>query len=344
MEVMVQNSSAMDNFEFSGTMSSPYLSAPSSPKRFGEYYLSAPTSPSRVSELYGEFDDYYFSTTTINDASTSSSSSAMHFEQVVANNNNKDGDGDGNGFAFFVNRESEKPSRSAEELFDGGKIKLLEPKGNELLKKSYHKEEEEDEEEGEGDIVFKSFSQKKKEAKESHHQETQDRRGRDRTPASSSTLTSSNSGRRITRSHSPYRTPFQEQQQQPPLTNKLEGPSILSSSNNNNNNKVGSLSKRWRIKDLLLFRSASEGRASTKDQLKNILFYNNNKSIHKHDEGINKTSSFRSIDSSSFRKKGHVSPHELHYAMKRAESEDLKKKTYLPYKQGILGRLAGFGL
>ncbi|MED6184062.1 hypothetical protein PIB30_043738 [Stylosanthes scabra] len=331
MEVMVQNSSAMDNFEFSGTMSSPYLSAPSSPKRFGEYYLSAPTSPSRVSEIYGEFDDYYFSTSTIHEASTPSSSSAMHFEKVMAiNNDNNDSDGDG--FAFFVSRESEKPSRSAEELFDGGKIKLLEPKGNELFKKIDYKEEEEDEEEG-GDIVFKSFSQKKKEAKDSHHQETQHRRGRDRTPASSSTLTSSNSGRRITRSHSPYRTPFQEQQQ-PPLTNKLEGPSILLSSNHNNNNKVGSSSKRWSIKDFLLFRSASEGRASTKDQLKNILF----------NQGINKTSSFRSIDSSSFRKKGHVSPHELHYAMKRAESEDLKKKTYLPYKQGILGRLAGFGL
>ncbi|XP_057721962.1 uncharacterized protein LOC130936013 [Arachis stenosperma] len=326
MEVMVQNSSSMDNFEFmSGTMSSPYLSAPSSPKRFGEYYLSAPTSPSRVSELYADFHEYF---------SSSSSSSTMHFQQgITTNNNEDDGNGDDEdddeGFAFFVSRESEKPSRSAEELFDGGKIKLLEPKGNELFIKTHEKEEEEKER----NILFKAFS-KKKEANESH-QETQQRRGRDRTPASSSTLSSSNSGRRITRSHSPYRTPFQEQQQQPPLTNKLESSSILasSSSSSNNNNKGGSSSKRWSIKDLLLFRSASEGRASTKDQFKNILY---NKSI-------NKTSSFRSIDSSS-RKKGHVSPHELHYAMKRAESEDMKKKTYLPYKHGILGRLAGFGL
>lgn len=55
-----------------------------------------------------------------------------------------------------------------------------------------------------------------------------------------------------------------------------------------------------------------------------------------------KGSSFRSSDSS--RRKGPVSAHELHYAMKKAESQDMKKKTFLPYRQGILGRLSGFGI
>jgi hypothetical protein len=34
---------------------------------------------------------------------------------------------------------------------------------------------------------------------------------------------------------------------------------------------------------------------------------------------------------------------ELHYARKKAESEDLKKRTLLPYKQGNLGSLVGLG-
>ncbi|KAJ6685925.1 hypothetical protein OIU79_015853 [Salix purpurea] len=35
-----------------------------------------------------------------------------------------------------------------------------------------------------------------------------------------------------------------------------------------------------------------------------------------------------------------VSAHELHYTANKAVSENLKKKTFLPYKQGFFGRLA----
>eukprot|EP00249_Psilotum_nudum_P018579 c26872_g1_i1 orf=526-1824(-) len=37
--------------------------------------------------------------------------------------------------------------------------------------------------------------------------------------------------------------------------------------------------------------------------------------------------------------KGTASPHELHYTMQRAQTEELKKKTFLPYRQGLLGCL-----
>uniref|UniRef100_A0A803PWA6 Uncharacterized protein n=1 Tax=Cannabis sativa TaxID=3483 RepID=A0A803PWA6_CANSA len=33
------------------------------------------------------------------------------------------------------------------------------------------------------------------------------------------------------------------------------------------------------------------------------------------------------------------SPHELHYTTKRAQAEEMRKKTYLPYRQGLLGCL-----
>ncbi|XP_061355977.1 uncharacterized protein LOC133300446 [Gastrolobium bilobum] len=295
MQVVVQSPShspSRDNFDFSGAMSSSYLSAPSSPKRFGEYFLSAPASPTRLSQLYSEFD--YFSPST------------TPFE-APTNNVDGDDDDDDDGFAFSVSIELDKSSRSAEELFDGGKIKPFKPEDDEVF--AFHKS--------------KVVSQKQ------HNNKTH-RRGRDRTPAT--VLSSSNSGRRVTRSHSPYRKSWEEEQQ--PRINKEE--STLSSNTNLSSSSSSSKgSRRWRLRDLLLFRSASEGRGSSKEQFKKL----------KAEEV--KGSSFRSSDSSSAhgsRRKGIVSPHELHYAIKKAESQDLKKRTFLPYKPGIFGRLSGFGL
>lgn len=37
--------------------------------------------------------------------------------------------------------------------------------------------------------------------------------------------------------------------------------------------------------------------------------------------------------------RGSVSPHELHYTTQRAQTEELRKKTFLPYRQGLLGCL-----
>lgn len=303
MEVMIQSSS-MDTFNFSsGTMSSPYLSPPSSPKRFGEFYLSAPSSPSRLSELYSEMD--YLS---IIDQTSSTKNN-----NVVDEDEDDDNQG---GFAFSVNHESNKSStRSAEELFHGGKIK---PFTNEEAK-----------------VVVPKKQQKVQD----------ERRGRDRERIESS---SNNSGRRSSRSHSPYRksnyiSELEEQnsqKQKQPSSNKEE------SKISNSSTGPGSISKgsrRWKLSDLLLFRSASEGRGSSKDPLKKYFVgYKKNTS-----EEVKGSSSFRSSDSFSHhgsRKKAQVSAHEMHYAMKKAESQDMKKRTFLPYRQGILGRLSGFGL
>lgn len=37
--------------------------------------------------------------------------------------------------------------------------------------------------------------------------------------------------------------------------------------------------------------------------------------------------------------KGCISPHEMHYMMHKAQSEELRKRTFLPYRQGLLGCL-----
>jgi hypothetical protein len=77
--------------------------------------------------------------------------------------------------------------------------------------------------------------------------------------------------------------------------------------------------RKWRLKDLCLFRSASEGRA---DPIKKY------------------SSLFRRQEEKQGSSGTPVSAHELHYKTNRAVSEDLKKKTFLPYNRGIFGRLA----
>ncbi|CAL0319023.1 unnamed protein product [Lupinus luteus] len=315
MEVM--GSPLIDHFDFNyeGRVS-PYLSAPSSPKRFGEIYMSAPTSPSRISEFYSEFE--YFSI-------TSPTPKVAHHD----------------GFAFLVG-ESESSPRSAEELFYGGRIKplkednnLLESVKSPLLSRKHV--ERSAIEQGKK-VIREAFSPRRKnESKNIHNdnnnpfgnsnRESEATRGRDKTPS----IASSNSNRhRVARSHSPCREPrytWVEESQQESNKEDPNKASLTSSSKG---------SRKWRLRDFLLFRSASEGRGSSKDPLRKypILF-------KKAEEG--KGSSFRSTDNPPRpRRKEPLSAHELHYARKKAETEDMKKKTFLPYKQGILGRLAGF--
>lgn len=98
--------------------------------------------------------------------------------------------------------------------------------------------------------------------------------------------------------------------------------------------------RKWRLKDFLLFRSASEGRASTgNDPLRKYSMLSKNKSGAGEDV---KNSSFRSTESGgsvSSRRRGPVSAHEIHYTVNRAVSEEMRKKTVLPYKHGLLGCL-----
>ena len=320
MEVAVASPSppgspTMDHFDFNGARISPYLSAPSSPKRFGEYYLSAPTSPSRFAEFYSEFE--------------------------------ADGGNNDDGFAFFVSGESTKPSRSAEELFDGGKIKpllkddeLFESARSPLLSPAQQQPKRSPIAQGKK-VLREAFSPRKKKDSDafasSGGRESEERRGRDRTPAAAV----SSSSRRVTRSHSPYRVSHytweeeQHQHQQQQGSNK-EDPNRASLSSTSSSSKS---SRKWRLRDFLLFRSASEGRGSSKDPFRKYPV-----SFRKPEEGKASTSSFRNSEiPPKSRRKEPISAHELHYARKKAESEDLKKRTFLPYKQGILGRLAGFG-
>ena len=354
MEVAIASPSS--DFDFSGARTSPYLSAPSSPQRFGECYLSAPTSPSRISEFYREFD--YFSSINGDSASIpfgwEEKPAATPKSSKLAVRNNDD---DNDGFAFLVSQEADEESRSAEELFDGGKIKPLKPSTGLEVKEfvsvrrpllSPKQKPRSPVAQGKK-MIRDAFSPKKRESDphaieaDETRNKAEQMRGRDRTPAA--VPSSSSSGRRASRSHSPYRAshytwdeeqdPQHQRKKEESLSSSNSGTASFSSMNTSSKN-----SRKWRLKDFLLFRSASEGRGTNKDPFRKY-------SVSYRKPEDSKASSFRSSENSitvaGTRRRGPVSAHEFHYAMKKAESEDLKKKTFLPYKQGILGRLAGLG-
>lgn len=355
MEVMIPPSM---EFDFNSARSSPHVSAPSTPKRIGDYYFSAPTSPARVADFYREFDE--FSAKNLSDPSSSSSCSAtvpFVWEEKPGTPKSpqpktfgrgpvdyKDDGDDGFNFAFDLSKDSERHSLSAEELFDGGKIRPLKhpprlqsnrsaltPPKSPLAPSTKTPRSQ-------ARGMFSPRARKASNPFEAAVENTRRRaephqaRGRER-------LQGSNSGRRAARSLSPYRVsayPWEEEEKQltkqTPTSKAPCFPGPLASATSK------ALSKKWSLKDFLLFRSASEGRATDKDPFRKYAL-----GALKKKEDAGRNASFRSIDSPSgsmSRRRGPVSAHELHYTVNKAVSDDLKKKTFLPYKQGILGRLA----
>ncbi|XP_004248958.3 uncharacterized protein [Solanum lycopersicum] len=314
MEVMIPFND-MDNFDFNSARSTPFTSPPSTPKPFnGDFFFSAPPSPTHLSQFYSEFESLFV--TDVDDNGEINS----HVDE----------------FAFDVSQELEIGSVSAEELFDGGMIKpspvLQTQKKNRVGVSAKNKKVQETE------YLRKSSVTEK------------ERRGKQR---GSSNGLSNSSSRRSARSLSPMRISQylweeEEDEEMKSQSSKSNASTclILSSSSSKG-------SKKWKFKDFFLFRSASEGRASDKDLLKNYTAagYREGKNLTSRGNESSVSSPSKSIVRT---KKGNVSAHELHYTVNRALSSDLKKKTFLPYKQGILGQLAvnpavhalanGFGL
>ncbi|XP_050366900.1 uncharacterized protein LOC126785304 [Argentina anserina] len=331
MEVAIPSRPTLD-FDFNSARSSPCVTAPSTPRRFGDYsFLSAPTSPSRISEFYREFDE--FSVVSSNWEEEDESELAAPPKSPKADD-----------FAFDVGEEVDRVSLSAEELFDGGVIRPMKPTPPPQSTKKMN--------------ICQSLSPRRRKDRDQNGYElhnstgmetpqkrstgsSQQGRGRERAPAPLSS-----SSRRASRSLSPLRVSefnwakeeeeLKRQQAAAKSENKqlaTKGSLISSATAALNSYKA---SRKWRLKDFLLFRSASEGRATDKDPFSKF-------SNRKNELVKTASSSFKSIDSpasvSSSRRRG-PSAHELHYTVNKAVSEDMKKKTFLPYKQGILGRLA----
>ncbi|KAI5656181.1 hypothetical protein M9H77_24974 [Catharanthus roseus] len=356
MEVMIPVHN-MQDFDFnnsrSNSSSNLFMSAPSTPKGFGEnyYFMSAPSSPSRISKFYQDFEDFLMINGCLepddendDDGDDDDDDDDENSGSVVASVpfawEEKPGKPKSpkrataakeDEFAFDVSEDFEKSSVSAEELFDGGVIKPLKPPPRLQLPAKIR-------DSAQNQISPGSFSPRHEKLESNSSS-----RGRERTINGNK----SSSNRRVTRSLSPLRVSEyqwdeeqeleqQEQQeeeegQEPKSQNDTCSALSLSSS--------GKSFMKWSFKDLFLFRSASEGRAADKDPFRKY------RALRRFES--NTSSSSRAIIEngggsvgSMSRRRGPISAHELHYTMNRAVSEDMKKKTFLPYKQGILGRLA----
>lgn len=316
------------------------LTAPSSPRHFSGCFLSAPTSPRRITELYKEFD----ATRNFSDRLTI----PFDWEETPGTPRKILSDADEDtvdDFAFEIGEQFETTSLFAEELFDGGKIKPLKPPPY-LQLDDHHKftnsfsppvssprSPRSPIAQGK-DILRKAFSPRKKPvdvdpfevAIDNARKGVGEERGRERRQ---------NSSRRAARSLSPFRVsayPWEEQEQEQREVQeqrKVSLSSIPSTSSSSCVSCKSSSSKKWRLKDFLLFRSVSEGRARhNKDSVKTFsgLF-------RKQEDTKNSSSRGKGSSSSSS-----ISAHEFHYMAKKAETKDLKKKTFLPYMQ--IGRFA----
>ncbi|XVF45174.1 hypothetical protein PTKIN_Ptkin02bG0183800 [Pterospermum kingtungense] len=379
MEVVVPVPAAMD-FNFDSTCSSPYMTAPSSPQRFGNFFFSAPTSPTRASSasFYRELND-------LSRATSSSSSFAVPFEweekpgtpkrkafdgrsvnrdddRMSYNDGDRDGDGDEcEDFEFNFSGQLERSSLSAEELFDGGKIRPLKPppgydhqfsstvssprspKSRAFRKKDVDPFEAALEKSRKRVVLLKEPPQQQQDPKNIQRGRQQRTSG----SFSSSSSSSYNYVHKKSRSLSPFRVSDIMFEQEETPSQQSQKTNMASTTSNNPKSYVSSIlsamsfsrsgNRKWKLKDLLLFRSASEGRATSKDPLQKYAILSK-----KEPEDV-KNSSFRSTESvgsvSGSRRRAPVSAHELHYTANRAVSEEMRRKTFLPYKHGLLGCL-----
>lgn len=279
MEMTPQSPSSTGEFVFDSATTSPYVSCPSSPQRFGNHYFSAPTSPTRVAASYR--DHFLAENVDIVKSSKIPFSWEDKYGAGVLKNSRKNENID---FEFQLIGQLEEPCISAaDELFDGGKIRLLKPLLPEMqidspkIKNSVSSIEKIKQDE--------DFSIK--ETKKHDHDQPKNFK-------SSASLDRARSD----------------------LQNAKHNKSALAWYN------------KLKLKDLLLFRSISEGHK----EKYGIIRKRCNEEV--------KNSSFRSMESGgSVSSRRRLSAHEWHYTANRAAAEEMRKKTFLPYKRGLLGCL-----
>ncbi|KAM0947611.1 hypothetical protein DsansV1_C07g0069291 [Dioscorea sansibarensis] len=295
--------------EVDSSCSTPYVSAPSSPGRgpVPSYFFSAPASPMH----------YVLSSI----SSSSPPSSETDAETSVS------------GAGSFEFEFSMRGSMiSADELFLNGQIRpmrlashLQRPQALAPLL-----DEDEDDDDREGELASGA-------------------RGRDLRMRSGSI-------HRRTRSLSPLRNPRfpwaededeDEPEREPanrvsnletdpnPDPKQIEEPIPSSASaSSSRSSSSGRNSKRWIFLKDLLYRSKSEGRGNGKEKDKFWLSISFSPSKEK-SKPSSSPAAKRVAPASSRR----PSAHERHYTANRAQAEEMRRRTFLPYRQGLLGCL-----
>ncbi|RWW08075.1 hypothetical protein GW17_00028513 [Ensete ventricosum] len=280
------------DLHFASTYTSPSVSAPSSPKRVGHHfdffhhYTSAPTSPSRASAIYSHFN-------AMDPLPPPLSAGGVPFgwEETPGTPKSRgsparDEKGDVFDFAFdFGDKEGLPMLTTADELFEEGKIRPLKPPPRLQYPAA--------------DDRSSVASSPRRRGLWSPRHRGRSAGGEEFDPFTAAMVEATKDRRR---EWTPTPPP------PPPPVSSSTSPTLKSR---------GGVSNKWRLMDLLLFRSASTG-----NRKYTLLSSTSSKKVVAEDA---KHSSFRST--------------ETHLAPNRAATEELKKKTPLPYRQGLFGCL-----
>ncbi|KAG6436043.1 hypothetical protein SASPL_100924 [Salvia splendens] len=125
-------------------------------------------------------------------------------------------------------------------------------------------------------------------------------------------------------------------------------PSCSASSSRSSSSSSGRNSKKWIFLKDLLHRSMSEGRANSKEKFWSPISFSpakeKKKATASRDEKKGRVETKREAKAPAAGKPANgvwrrPSAHELHYTANRAQAEEMKKKTFLPYRQGLFGCL-----
>ncbi|XWS31795.1 hypothetical protein CRYUN_Cryun23aG0106900 [Craigia yunnanensis] len=137
------------------------------------------------------------------------------------------------------------------------------------------------------------------------------------------------------------------------VTSNETTPSCSASSSRSSSS--GRNSKKWIFLKDLLYRSKSEGRGNGKEKFwttisfspskeKKAQIQNEKAPPSKQKQKENKRGMGKKVSSGKpangvAKRRVPPSPHELHYTTNRAQAEEMKKRTHLPYRQGLFGCL-----
>ncbi|XP_052194321.1 uncharacterized protein LOC127802519 [Diospyros lotus] len=267
---------------------------------FSFFFFSVPTSPSRSSSYSCGGDSIL--------------SGGEQKPVVTAKDGNGTGDDNNNDFEFDFSGQVERTSLSADELFDGGKIKPLKPPP------CFQPD---------GKAVKDPPKSPRSPVIENVARESQRQRVTRLRTSSSSRVGDIFSNTESSQQYCSRSSPPAKSRHSPSSSFSSPSSSPFSSSS-----WKGSKTK-WSLKDLLLFR------ASSKDPWKK--YYMLKKSTGGEEEQAKKvrlgSPESGGAPAGKWRRRRTASAHELHYTVNRAASEEMKRKTFLPYKRSLFGCL-----
>ncbi|XP_076932146.1 uncharacterized protein LOC143597549 [Bidens hawaiensis] len=299
------NNGADLNEDFDSACSTPFVSAPSSPGRGGGFFYSAPASP--IHFMLSSSSSYL-------DSSNASAPVEGGFE-----------------FDFTAKRAAVPigSMTSADELFLNGQIRPM--------KLSSHLQrpqvlapllDENDLENDDDDENENTLSSRGRDSKMSSRSKSLRRRARSMSPP----LRTADAFQWLDEGE-PVEIICDKSEDDQVKPSDGEGESCRSSS-------VGRSSKRWVFLKVFLYRSKSEGRSAGNHKFwTSLSFSPNSNSKEKKSTAVVEAVKRKPVNGVGMKPRVARSAHELHYTTNRAQAEELRRKTYLPYKQGLLGCL-----